>query len=301
MNNGISNFYKVLSKKITSLNKSNKTKNSKFCKSFMHTSYFQIHNCKNTNINNFYAIAYRHKSTKIEAKSPIYLSLFEHNKISNDLITTSLLFNGYFYFSSIYFGFIAFGVISNPSSILVTNIARITIKNIFILNSIWGGVNLGHIISKQDNDIDDPKQKTLFSRLIFATFIPGLASFYITQNLINSSILSLSTINYSFIGYFLLQCIHITTTYILTNKKLTTNELYKHQLLLGLFNVISILLLYFFLIKNKNVLAKKGDQYRIENLKVINDLIEEDDELLSKENDEMFINGYFDDIMDNKK
>jgi len=214
-----------------------------------------------------------------------------NNSISKDLLVTTFLFNGYFYTTSIYFGLMAFGIITNPNSILITDLARMTFKNIFILNSIWGGVNLGYIMSKQDEDIDDHDQLKFFSRITCLTFIPGIASFFISQNLINSTALSLSIINYSFTAFGLLQLIHIGITFILANKRIAPNQYFKHQVLLGLLNLVCLAMLYFFLNNNKDIIIKKGDMYRIDNLKYMDELIEEDDKLLGEENEEYFMEG----------
>ncbi len=241
-------------------------------------------------------------STEDNEINEAYTSTLTFTSISRDLYAISVLFNGCLYFSSAYIGLIFFGFVTPSSEILITTLSRLSLKHIYVINSIWGGINLGYLMSKQDDDLESEEDKSFFSRMICLSFTPGLISYFISQKLLNSSALSVSLLNISFSGYTILQVLHLIISYNLAKKGIAPYQYFKFQVALALLNFMCMFIVYFYFKRNSNekVLCKKETIYSINDLKYIEEIMQVDDELMSMENEELFEKGLLEKVVESK-
>lgn len=166
------------------------------------------------------------------------------------------------------------------------DISRLTIRTLIYSQTVLSGVNLATSFTKYEKEIEITEPRQLYKNIALS-ILPSLTTFVSAHYLINSSILTLSMLNISSLGIIFSQLMHLYFTKKLGNN---SNILYISFLLNLLFGLIFYIYLYKKIKAGINPFKRINDEYRMEDLKDVFYLKDEDMKHLNEENSFFFEN-----------
>jgi hypothetical protein len=178
-----------------------------------------------------------------------------------------------------------------------TNIFRLAINLLNISQCMHSGLSIG-IVSRHNSVIeseDEVKVGKEMKRTLFVNFLSSFASYTVSYVLLTSNVIT--NFHIYFCYYWLISFSQILANYYGVKKQFLPSSLIKIQIYN--FAIFTLFLgLFYFIVKDKKELIKrKMDANRIEQIKTIPDIELEEEYMISKENEELM--KISSDILDN--
>ena len=205
--------------------------------------------------------------------------------IDKTLEKTIYSINVPFYLSTIYLAFLR---LQNPiNSDDFTTISRITLCLINTSQCFHSGISLG-IVSRINSlfEIKDEKEiEKNIKKNFLINLLSLLASFGTTNVLLSGTVTTYFPLYIA--SYWAISGLQLLTNYYSIQQQILPLSLMKIQLYNFAIFTVFLMLFYGILNEKKNLLKRTGDNNRIENLKIIDDIILDDEELILQENEEI--------------
>jgi hypothetical protein len=205
--------------------------------------------------------------------------------IDKNLARTFFSINVPFYLSTLYLTFIKFHVPFIQDDFTI--ISRMSLCLINISHCIHSGFTFG-IVSRTNSNVEIQSEEEHGKKLkksFLIHLISSLSSFTITNLLLSGTVST--NLHLYFATLWFISGMQILTDYYGIKKKFLPYSLLKLQLYNFLAFTVSIVLLYGILKDKVHLLKRSGDTNRLENLKDLNDIILDEEEIISQENEEI--------------